>query len=295
MRKVLLAGVAAVFGLGISGAMADVTVLANITKTKTILIEEFLNVAKDVDLDVFVISAPDKFAESVALVNQSNEDNEGCGNCAEKTDLITLSGNDNNGIFNINLASGNMMNQATVISASVDARTVGGPPTDPNDPGPTPTTGTVGFAESQAAASQINGGFHVGGASQGNIIRAVNLLFRDATILRSLNDNTGIVYANLGTGNMGNQANVLSLAVSFAEEGVALSEADLGQFNTFNKVFESDAVGEGISGRRELDGINKTARIVNSITANSGIVGVNLTTGNFANQANVVSFSAVAL
>lgn len=277
MRKVLLAGVAAVFGLGISSAMADVTVEALIKKTKTITIVEDLDVFKDVILTVNVISEPDKFAESVTLVNQSNERNEGCGNCAEKTDTLFESGNDNSGILSINEASGNMTNQANAISAAVDTRTVGG-----GGGGPPAVNTNAGFAESQAAVSQDN---------NNSIVRTVNLLFRDAEIENSLSNNTGIIFVNVGTGNMSNQANALSLAVSFALEGVALAEADLGQFNTFNKVFESDSVGVPPA---EF-GINKAVLLTNSINNNAGIVGVNVTTGNFANQGNVVSFSAVQI
>lgn len=279
MRKILLAAAAAVIGLGISGAMADVTVVANITKTKNITIFEDLFVQKHVLLDVFVNSTPEKFAESVTLINQSNDNNEGCGNCAEKTDTLFNSGNNNAGLLSINEASGNMMNQANAISASIDVRNVGG---GDGGPGDEIIEDGAGFAESQAGVSQING--------MSNAV-TVDLLFRDGTINGSLNGNTGVIHANVGPGNMGNQANALSLAVSFAQDGVALSEADLGQFNTFNRVSESDAFGDAGIGV----GITKSASVVGSISGNAGIVGVNVTSGNFANQANVVSFSAVQL
>jgi hypothetical protein len=86
---------------------------------------------------------------------------------------------------------------------------------------------------------------------------------------------------------MNNQANALSLAVSLSA-GVALSEADLGQVNTFNTVRESDAT----SGGAVRVGINKNADIVGSISGNTGVVGVNQAVGNMANQANVVSIAA---
>lgn len=278
MRKVLLASAAAVFGLGITAAKADVTVFATIDKTKTITIYEELTVTKNVFLDVDVDLIPDKFAESVALVNQRNENNEGCGNCAEKVDTIGTdgggagSGNGNSGILSINLASGNMMNQASAVSASVDVRQVGG-----GDNGGDVNTDT-GFAESMAAAEQIN---------QNSLVRTVDLQFRDGNVIGSLNGNTGVIHANVGPGNMGNQANTLSLAVSFAEFGVALSEADLGQDNLMNTVYESDSIGDG------LIGINKAASVQGSINNNAGIVGVSISSGNFANQGNIVSFSAV--
>ncbi len=286
MRKVLLVITAAVIGLGMSSARADVFVFASIAKFKTIIINETLDVDKDVFLDVLVTSAPDKFAESIALINQRNFNSEGCGNCAEKSDSIRNSANGNAGILSINEASGNMMNQANAVSASVDVRTVGnGPNGEQNG-----FEGGVGFAESQAAVSQDN---------RDSRITTVDLIFRDAEIVDSFNNNSGVIHANQGTGNMGNQANALSLAVSFADEGVALSEADLGQFNVMNVVSESDSLGgnlvDGCPGANCGFGISKTASVRGSINGNQGIVGVNTTSGNFANQANVVSFSAVQI
>jgi len=90
---------------------------------------------------------------------------------------------------------------------------------------------------------------------------------------------------------MNNQANALSMAVSLEDNGVALSEADLGQYTVFNDVQESDNGDEGITGTRP--GIRKLSSIDNSFNGNTGIVGFNQTTGNMANQANVVSLSAV--
>lgn len=293
MRKVLLMGAAAVVGLGISSANATVTIDAIITKTKTITVTETLDVTKDVFLDVFVDSVPDKFAESVALINQTNDNSEGCGNCAEKIDSIrgsanrNGSGNNNSGILALNVASGNFMNQANSISAAVDARTVGG-----GGPDGQQVEDGIGFAESMAAAEQRN---------NDSLVRTVDLLFRDGEIVDSLNGNDGVIFVNVGPGNMGNQANALSLAVSFADEGVALSEADLGQWNQRNVVRESDSLGgNGVDGCAGggVDcgfGINKSALVQNSINGNAGIVGVNVSSGNFANQANITSFSAAEI
>ena len=74
----------------------------------------------------------------------------------------------------------------------------------------------------------------------------------------------------------------------------------LGQFTIDNAVFESDAsinetdpnTGQALGAEV---GIHRTASIVNSISTNAGIVGVNQSTGNMANQANKVAFAAVIL
>ena len=288
MRKLLLGAAVAVFGLGFGSANASVTIDVSVLKTKDVIVTETLDIEKFVFLDVFVEIEPDKFAEATVLINQVNVDNTACTNCAEKSNLISNSGNDNAGVININQASGNMSNQGSAVSIAVDLRT-----TPPGGEGgePPPVSGENGFAEALAADEQVN---------RINTVDTVNLFFRDAEIFESFNNNTGIIHANQQVGNMTNQANDVAMAVSFAIGGVALTEALLGQFNSENFVFESDAsidetdsetgqaLGSGI-------GIHRTATIRNSISSNAGIVGVNQSTGNMANQANKVAFAAVIL
>jgi hypothetical protein len=267
---------------GASSASATVTVFATIDKTKDVTVTETLTVVKFVFLDVVVVSTPEKFAEGDALVNQFNNTNTGCFNCAEKIDTIDAAGNNNAGIFNINQSSGNMNNQGSAVAVAVDVR-IPGDPTVPPTPDPLPTA--LGFAEAQAGAEQVN---------TDSIDAATSLFFKAGVINASLNTNTGILNANQAPGNMNNQANSTSMSVSFAPGGVALSEADLGQFNLRNKVFESFT---GLAGANPdpAFGINKSAAITDSINGNAGIVGVNQGVGNFANQANVVAFAAVIL
>lgn len=261
--------------LGGSVASADVTVFATIDKDKDVSIFEDIFINKFVNLFVRVPLEADKAAESDALVNQTNSLNQSCTNCDEKRDTITGSGTANSGVLSINQAAGNMNNQGNAVSIAVDVIVI---PTPPNDPPGTPQPESSGFAEAQAAADQRN---------TDNLVDTVNLLFRSGEIVDSLNDNSGVVHVNQAPGNMNNQANALSVAVSLSA-GVALSEADLGQINTFNVVRESDAT----SGQDPRVGINKRADIVGSISGNTGVVGVNQAVGNMANQANVVSIAA---
>lgn len=280
MRKLLVPIMATWLALlGVGVASADVFVFATIDKTKDITITEEIQVFKDVDLDVLVPVRATKAAESDALVNQTNAENRACTNCDEKRDTITGSGNTNSGVLSINQAAGNMNNQGNAVSIAVDVIVTPGPgqqqPPDPE---------SAGFAEAQAAADQRNGAT---GDLGPNTVDTVNLLFRSGLIENSLNDNTGVVHANQAPGNMNNQANALSVAVSL-DAGVALSEADLGQVNVGNVVRESDAT----AGTTLRVGINKRADITGSINGNTGVVGVNQAVGNMANQANVVSVAA---
>lgn len=289
MRKSLILGIAALVSLGAGSAMAEVSVYATIDKTKDVTVLETINITKIVDIYAFVILTADKAAESEALINQENYRNKGCENCAEKRDIIRDSANNNSGVLSINQATGNMNNQGNAVAAAVDFVIIDGD---------TPVDGDgVGFAESQAAVEQANGIWSKGGDESsefgdgwpGNTINSWNLLFREALIAGSFNNNSGIVHFNQAAGNMANQANALSLAVSFADGGVALSEADLGQYNIHNIVQESD------TGPEAVIGIHKLASLTGSLNGNSGIVGGNQSAGHMANQANVVSFSAAQL
>ncbi len=270
MRKWLLISLAVSLVLGLATAFADVTITATIDKTKDKRVTETLTKTKIVDLDVLVVITPDKFSESEAIVNQRNVGNEACENCAEKRDHLIGSGTGGSGVLTINQAAGNMNNQGSAVSIAVDV---------PTPPEPTPTPETTGFAEAQASASQYN---------TDNQVHSRNIIFREARIENSLNDNAGVVHANQSPGNMNNQANALSVALSF-DAGVALAESDLGQFNTGNTVQESQ-VGAGFAQSEP-----KTSSITGSVNGNTGVIGVNQSSGNMANQANIVSIAVARL
>jgi hypothetical protein len=289
MRKALLAGTAILGVLGYAGMVqADVFVNATIDKFKTVTVNETIDVEKDVFIDAFVDNDAEKAAQSLALVNQRNENNEACTNCAEKQDIIADSFNENSGLVTWNQAAGNMNNQANAIAGSVD-NFVPGDPGNGNGNGDDPASEATGFAEAQASAEQINGDRD--GENGANTVDSVNILFRDARLIASGNGNSGVLFLNQSAGNMNNQVNELSLAVAFADEGVALSEADLGQWTTGNFVGESD--GTDNQGNPAGDGINKAATINGSLNGNAGVIGVNQSLGNLANQGNVFSLAGV--
>jgi hypothetical protein len=295
MKKILYAGVASCALFIANAASADVTVLANINKTKDITVTEFITILKTVDLTAFVDITPGKAAEAQGLINQTNYDNTACGNCAEKTDTIDGSITGGTGIANVNQATGNMNNQGNAVSVAWDVTRP--PPVTPPPPDVPPgAPGASGFANSQAHIDQKNGEDSEGGSFP-NLVDTVNLLFRDATITDSINDNSGIVQVNQNTGNMNNQANQFVLAVSLLGDsqqgGVALSEADLGQVTVANRDQESDSV--PTDDNRSLIGINKNVSIDGSITGNTGVVNVNQGAGNMSNQANNVSAAVVVI
>lgn len=311
MRKALMASVASIALLSGTPAFADVTVTAEIEKDKTITVNELISIIKTVTLTATVTATAGKFAEADAIVNQSNFNNTACENCAEKTDTIGGTGtgtgtgaggnavSNNSGTVSVNQSAGNFNNQGNAISAAVDDAITGGGGTTPGGTG-------VGFAEANASVEQINGGSNspdptttvTDGTSDpahtilsdGNTVNSVNIVFRTATIQNAINNNTGVVQVNQSPGQMNNQNNSLALAFSVEPGGVALSEADLGQFNVNNNVFESDGV---VGNTPQNVGVTKTALITGSINHNIGVVGVNQSSGNMANQANIVAVAAV--
>lgn len=270
--RVMLPLIAAV-GVFPAVAMADVEVRADVEKRKDIRIVERIDIEKRVVIEAQVGRRVQKAAEADALMNQTNRNNEVCTNCDEKRDTILNSGNFSSGVLSLNQSAGNMNNQGNAVSVAVDVQ-IDVPPSqrDPAD---------EGFADAQAHVDQRN--FE-------NAVNTVNILFRNARIENSINNNSGVAHVNQAPGNMANQSNTLALAVSLARGGVALAEADLGQVNTRNVVRESDAGGDRES--PGFVGINKRADIIGSVNNNTGVVGVNQSAGNMANQANVVAFSS---
>jgi hypothetical protein len=242
-------------------------VFVTVVKDKDVFIVERLDKFKTVTIRVFGEFFPDGAAEAEAIANVRNEDNRvddnvppGEGGTStnfgiERDALIEGSVNDNTGIVGVNQDVGNMVNQANVVAIAV-------------------TDTSTAFADAQAAVDQVN----QRNSSRQEEVLDVNNPDRTATILGSVNNNSGIIGVNQNSGNMNNQTNAVALAVGIGSQ-VALAESVLGQVNTGNTVLEVETLKEN--------------RIAESINTNTGIVGVNQSSGNMNNQASAVSFSAI--
>lgn len=257
---VILAAVMFIFALAVT-ATADVDVHGKVNKDKDVTVTEKIKIDKDIKINVDLNAEAEKAGEADAVLNQSNMFNYACENCAEKAAGLVGSIIDNTGIVGTNQAIGNMNNQANVVTIAVD--TVNG-----NGDGNGNGGETIGFANAQTAAGQ---------KMIANRFVTQGIYLRDSLIAGSINENKGIVGVNQSAGNMNNQGNMVALAVSLVP-GVALSEADLGQTNICNSVNEFNTI--------------KSVEVLGSVNANKGIVGVNQTSGNGANQLNGVSISA---
>jgi hypothetical protein len=175
----------------------------------------------------------------------------------------------NAGITQLNQDVGHMVNQSNNVSASVNLQAF--------------------FAESHAIVEQQNNNNSV---TQRGILPGTGLpnensfALRRADIINSINGNSGVTQVNQNAGVANNQANSVSLALSLGRTNaggttaVALSEADLGQWNIGHRVNERDTI--------------KVGRIIGSINNNGGITSVNQSTGNMNNQATVISFAGAS-
>ena len=263
LRKATLLSAVAGAALLASSASADVFVFGTVNKTVTVDIEETITKNKAVFLDVLITDIPEKFAESTALYNQRNDVNEVCGNCAEKLDSIVGSIQGNTGITTVNQASGNNNNQGNVIAFAWDL-----PEDPPGDPDPGDPAGRSGFAHAQTAGSQY---------ITANIIDTENVVFRDAYLIDSVIGNTGITMVNQSAGNVMNQANGISIAVSLSN-GIALADTALGQFVTgHTEVLETN--------------VSKQTLMQGSVNNNTGITQVNQAAGILGNQSNTVTLA----
>jgi len=280
MRKLLHASLglttALLLGTTSWSAMADVDVEAFLDKDKEINIDE--DILKDKALFIMVDSMimPEGAAEAEAVVNAENEFVTNDTNGAEELGLdfdavIVDSINANSGITHVNQDVGNFANQGNVVAFAL-------------------TTGLSSAADAQAWVEQDNddstlvqvendtGTETVDEPGKPPIVVVKFDETRVTSLTNSVIGNSGIVGVNQNAGDVVNQHNAVSLSVGI-NGTAALSESALGQENENNTLFEENFA--------------RSNTISASITGNNGITAVNQTSGNFINQASVVSFSAL--
>lgn len=283
-REILGLAAAVVAGAIASPALANVTAIATINKTKDVTVIEHITIIKDISVGA-VVDTPffARAAEALALANISNHDNVTDRTIDEsaaeiglfssdarinRTSTITASIVSNHGTVGVNQDTGNDVNQANLIAFAV-------------------TDISNNFTNGEASVDQKNYNnlvdFSWVPSEQPELAQYydVNLT---ATMTGSVNRNTGIIGVNQNSGNNNNQTNAVAIAAGLplgdvsTGRGVALAEADLGQENTGNKV-------------RAVN-VHSTAGMSTAVSGNTGIVGVNQATGNNSNEANVAAVGA---
>ena len=194
------------------------------------------------------------------------------------TNTIDQSVDNDTGIGQLNQDSGNNSNQGNVISAAFvfDAAA--------------PVTGTRivngDLAKAEAYVEQLNtdnAAYDIEASpfvldSHGVSTGVLDFKIT-ATILDSINSDTGVFMVNQNAGNMNSQHNALAAAVG-DNTFTALSDAGLNQVNEGNISFDINTV--------------KSDLITNSVNSDTGIVAVNQSVGNMNNQATVISVASLA-
>ncbi|NIO05529.1 MAG: hypothetical protein GTN74_13230 [Proteobacteria bacterium] len=235
-------------------AIADVSVDVTVEKSKEINIWEEVWIGKYACIDVKVELESKSAAEANAMLNQVNTEN-------AYTGVIVINPDD---------PSSEISNSIRQNSGIVGVNQASGTMNNQGNVVATATTtGLSAFVNSQAATEQEN-----------ELNVELQLLAVSAgRIDGSISGNDGVVGVNQASGSLNNQANTVAVAAGLGGgHVVALAEADLGQTNSLLSVTDIAAVRvASISG--------------GSITGNSGIVGVNQSSGAVNNQANIVSVS----
>jgi len=298
MRKQLLASAAILLGAAglATPSVADVVVTGDWTKTLDITITEII--AKNKTVNIFVnypgnvLLEGGAAAEATAVHNQRVTGNtldwrnvdrlttedpfnraqvQGLGDTPDTglggpppvglqahLNAIIRNGSfsGNTGVVMWNQDVGNNVNQGNVITAAVVQNS--------------------SFAEATNGNAQYitNNSAIVIGYFTGPLLPSGTRL---ASIQGSVNNNTGIVELNQNAGYASNQYNSATIAVGLQGNAVALADADLGQWNQFNTSIDLSTL--------------RTGTIANSVNGNTGITAVNQNTGNFNNQATMISFA----
>ena len=266
----LLAGVAI-------PASADVSVVANLTKNRDIRITEEILGDKAFFIHVQPMLMPQGAAEAEAIINADNRNNSNVLDNLDVREMNLIASIDgsiqtNTGVIGVNQDVGNFVNQGNVVAFAL-------------------TDSETSFADAQAWTDQTNG--TAGDPPDNTLIQFENDTgivdvpgkppgviplnqSRTATITDAVTGNNGIVGVNQNAGDINNQHNSVAISVGLGAIA-ALSESVLGQDSTNNQVTETN--------------VARSNTITTSVNANVGITAVNQTSGNFNNQASVVSFS----
>lgn len=264
----LMVGVAN-FQPALADESSGIQVNADFTKDKDSHVTETIYREKAVFLQVQVAPAVTKMAESIAMLNQATSGNEMRERDTLRTDTITNAVTNNVGLTVLNQTSGDLNNQGSSAGGAANFGSSG-----------------VVYSEAEAGAEQSSSYNRLSekdlsffssdpSAIDGNPNLPTKVAGKTASITNAINNNTGVVHVNQAVGNMDSQANSLSLATSFGEGGVVLTDAVLGQRQYKNKVSEYNVL--------------RSVVFDNAVVGNTGIVSVNQSAGSLGNQANVVA------
>ncbi|MDA8087875.1 MAG: hypothetical protein M0Z75_14390 [Nitrospiraceae bacterium] len=288
MKKLALLLLAAAFvfafgGIALAGVHGDhhgksgVEITTHVNTHKDVDVDVHKNVDIDVHVDPGTLGRSAEADSTLsqghgaALVIQGNLFDPGQANSDAQ---IEGSIYDQEGVTQFNQDSGNGNNQANSTAISIIKED------------------EAGYADAKSGGQQVNDGgdnsikLDLGAAL--NLGTTLGLDFpasgvaelgtsTSATIVDAIDHNKGIINVNQSAGNLNSQVNQISMGL-LKDANVALAEADLGQVTSNYTVVQVNTT--------------STAQIVHALHDNQGVVNVNQSSGNLANQANVFSLAA---
>jgi len=157
----------------------------------------------------------------------------------------------------------------------------------------------AGAAEAAAVANIGHNGnyFNTPADSSGASVSGDQRIVLDAKITDAVHSNSGVISVNYDIGIMNNQGNLVSMGVTQSATAAADSQAETSQHNVDNRMTE---VGDWLYTNNTTDGMpngsllfrsRRTATLENTVHSQTGITGLNQTSGVANNQTNSVALA----
>lgn len=167
----------------------------------------------------------------------------------------------------------------------------------------TPKLTPAGAAEAAAVANIGHNGNYFNTPYSGSESASVSALsgdqriILDAKITDAVHSNSGVISVNYDIGIMNNQGNLVSMGVTQSASAAADSQAETSQHNDGNAMTEQGAWGysnnttDGMPNGALVFRSRRTATLNNTVHSQTGITGLNQTSGVMNNQTNSVALA----
>lgn len=163
----------------------------------------------------------------------------------------------------------------------------------------TPKLTPAGAAEAAAVANIGHNGnyFNTPTSESGASVSGDQRIILDAKITDAVHSNSGVISVNYDIGIMNNQGNLVSMGVTQSATAAADAQAETSQHNNGNAMTEQGAWGysnnttDGMPNGALVFRSRRTATLENTVHSQTGITGLNQTSGVMNNQTNSVALA----
>lgn len=163
----------------------------------------------------------------------------------------------------------------------------------------TPKLTPAGAAEAAAVANIGHNGnyFNTPTSESGASVSGDQRIILDAKITDAVHSNSGVISVNYDIGIMNNQGNLVSMGVTQSATAAADAQAATSQHNNGNAMTEQGAWGysnnttDGMPNGALVFRSRRTATLENTVHSQTGITGLNQTSGVMNNQTNSVALA----